>query len=555
MPALFADFNLDSRLLKSIEDTGFTHCTPIQEQALSYTLKGNDLFAQSQTGTGKTAAFLISVFEIIQRSEYQEQAIVLVPTRELAVQIEAEAKLLSAHLDYNILSVYGGVSYEKQEQALKGHVDLVIGTPGRLIDLSNKNILKLRDFTIAVIDEADRMFDMGFVGDIRKLLGRMPSKDIRQTMLFSATLDYSVKRLATEYMHDDATEINIAPETKTVTKINQELYHVGASDKFKLLLGMIEKHNAPRMIIFSNTKRMCEELSHRLTMNGIKSDFLTGDLPQNKRQKIVNQFKQHEIPVLIATDVAARGIHIDDLELVINFDIPQHSENYVHRIGRTARAGKSGSAITFACEMFVEYLEPVETFIGMKIPSLVACDDDLAHDESEGKNWKRHQTHGKPRQQERGRRDQKNRNSYQQNKRKPSSSDKQKSKSKPRPQQQSQKIRSNSKRKTYTGNPIADREESRSTGVERLALRSDNKTQEFNDRDKNPYARPSKKRQANRNGPNKPKSGNNNTNRQNSTKSKNKPKSNNNKTNSPQKSAPQKAPQKVGFLKSLFGKK
>jgi len=553
VPALFADFNLDERLLKSIEDTGFTHCTPIQEQALSYTLKGNDLFAQSQTGTGKTAAFLISIFEIIQRSEYQEQAIVLVPTRELAVQIEAEANLLSAHLDYNILSVYGGVSYEKQERALKGHVDLVIGTPGRLIDLSNKNILKLRDFTVAVIDEADRMFDMGFVGDIRKILSRMPSKEIRQTMLFSATLDFSVKRLATEYMHDDATEINIAPETKTVTKINQELYHVGSSDKFKLLLGIIAKHNAPRMIIFSNTKRMCEELSHRLSLNGIKADFLTGDLPQNKRQRIVDKFKKHEIPVLIATDVAARGIHIDDLELVVNYDIPQHSENYVHRIGRTARAGKSGSAVTFACEMFVEYLEPVESFIGMKIPSLVACEDDLVHDESEGKNWKSHQSHGKPRQQERGRRDQKNRNNYQQNKRKHSSGDKAKSKQKARPQQ-SPKIHTSTTRKAYTGNPVADREELRGNKGERLTLKSENKTQEFNDRDKNPYARPSKKRQPNRNGSSASKKSSKSKS-YNSNKSKNSPKKGSVKGTQTQKNTPTKAPQKVGFIKSLFSKK
>ncbi len=513
MPALFSDFHLNDKLLKSIEDTGFTHCTPIQEQALKITLNGNDLFAQSQTGTGKTAAFLISIFENIHRSEYKEQALVLVPTRELAVQIEAEARLLSTHLGYNIVALFGGVGYDQQEDALRGSVDLVVGTPGRIIDLSNRGILKLKDFTMAVIDEADRMFDMGFVGDIRKILSRTPKKESRQTMLFSATLDYSVKRLAEEYMFEPF-EITISPETKTVSAINQILYHVNGQDKFRLLMGMVERYNQPRMIIFSNTKRMCEELAARLRSNNIKADFLTGDLPQKRRQRIVDQFKLHEIPVLIATDVAARGIHIDDLELVINYDIPQHSENYVHRIGRTARAGKTGTAITFACDHFVEFLQPVEEFIGFKIPSMVACDEDFAEDLSSGRNWKKMLSAPttKSKQGERKKKEQNDRNNYNQNKQHRKEKDhshREKSSERdnnyrehsvkesprhetrqeePRVQSSMNSQSSESKRRVYDGNPAKDRVVLRKI-EHRLELDSSDKSEVFNAPSRNPYDR------------------------------------------------------------------
>jgi len=503
VPALFSDFHLNENLLKSISDTGFTHCTAIQEQALKITLNGNDLFAQSQTGTGKTAAFLISIFENIFRSEYKEQALVLVPTRELAVQIEAEAKLLSTHLGYNIAALFGGVGYDLQEAQLRGSVDLVVGTPGRIIDLSNRGILKLKDFTMAVIDEADRMFDMGFVSDIRKILSRMPKKESRQTMLFSATLDYSVKRLAEEYMYEPF-EITISPETKTVSAINQILYHVNSTDKFRLLMGMVSRYNSPRMIIFSNTKRMCEELAGRLHYNHIKAEFLTGDLPQKKRQRIVDQFKLHEIPVLIATDVAARGIHIDDLELVINYDIPQHAENYVHRIGRTARAGKTGTAITFACDHFVEFLKPVEDFIGFKVPSMVACDEDFGEDLSGGKSWKKMlaSSGSKSRQGERNKKEQSDRNTYKQNKQHKKEKDHRDSSPKkavasvqnysepvsvptvtPEPA-----ISLDGKRRVYQGSPEKDRNVLRKI-EHRLELDSSDKSDTFNAPSRNPYDR------------------------------------------------------------------
>ncbi len=564
MSSLFSDFHLNDKLLKSIDDTGFTHCTPIQEQALSYTLQGNDLFAQSQTGTGKTAAFLISIFEIIQRSEYREQALVLVPTRELAVQIETEAKLLSIHLGYSILSVFGGVGYEQQERVLRSSVDLVVGTPGRIIDLSNKGTLKLKDFTIGVIDEADRMFDMGFVADIKKIIGRMPHKQVRQTMLFSATLDFSVKRLAEEYMYNPA-EITIAPETKTVTNIEQILYHVGTSDKVKLLLGMIEKYNAPRMIVFSNTKRMCEELAGRLKYNGIDADFLTGDLPQKKRQQIIDRFKKHELPVLVATDVAARGIHIDDLELVINYDIPQHSENYVHRIGRTARAGKSGTALTFACEIFVEYLEPVEEYVKMKIPSTVACDEDFGADASDGKNWRKHKPgNPKPKAQEKRRQEQKNRNNYNLKKQhKAEEHSHHKTAKKEHPQNEAapkRKIFSESKRKVYIGNPVEERQTRNSE--QRLKLNDQDKSKEFDSPSRNPYEKRSKaKGSGNGKGKNKgkpnrntesPKTANGNSKKNKAAQAGSKGKNTNKNTPIAQKKKPE---NKKGFtdrLKSLF---
>ncbi len=384
----FSEFPLSKNLLKSIDEAGFIECTEVQAGSLTHTLSGKDVFVQSQTGTGKTAAFLISLFELMERSEERERALIIVPTRELAVQIEAEAKLLSLHQNYSIMAVFGGVGYYRQEKALAEGLDILVGTPGRLIDLSDKRILNFRKYNFAVIDEADRLFDMGFFGDIRKILGRMPKKSTRQTMLFSATLSFSVKQLASEYMKDPE-EIIIETETITVHNINQQLFHVGSSEKMKLLIGVLNNYDFNRALIFTNTKQMCEEVAGRLHLNGFTAEYLTGDLPQRDRQKRINRFKQNDLPILVATDVAARGLHIDDLELVVNYDIPQYCENYVHRIGRTARAGKSGTAVTLACERMVEHLAPIEKFIDMKIPSSVADDELYAEDKSAGKNYRR----------------------------------------------------------------------------------------------------------------------------------------------------------------------
>ncbi len=387
----FSEFSLSRNLLRSIDEAGFIECTEVQAETLTHTLLGKDVFVQSQTGTGKTAAFLISLFELMERSEDRERALIIVPTRELAVQIEAEAKLLSLHQNFSVMAIFGGVGYYLQEKALAEGVDILIGTPGRLIDLSDKRILNLYKYSYAVIDEADRLFDMGFFGDIRKILGRMPKKSIRQTMLFSATLSFSVKQLASDYMTNPE-EVHIETETITVHNINQQLFHVGSAEKMNLLIGVLKRYDFTRALIFSNTKHMCEEVAGRLNLNGFTAEYLTGDLPQRDRQKRIDRFKQGHLPILVATDVAARGLHIDDLELIVNYDIPQYCENYVHRIGRTARAGKSGTAVTLACERMIEHLAPIEKFIDMKIPSSVADEELYADDRSAGRSYRRRRT-------------------------------------------------------------------------------------------------------------------------------------------------------------------
>jgi ATP-dependent RNA helicase RhlB len=385
----FSEFNLIPDLLKGIEEAGYAECTEVQQETLQHTLAGRDVFVQSQTGTGKTAAFLISLFELMARNkEEHERAIIISPTRELAVQIAEEAKLLSLYMDLNIVTVYGGVGYTPQIKAIADGIDILIGTPGRLIDMSDKRMLNLHQFSYAVIDEADRMFDMGFVHDVQTILRRLPSREARQTMLFSATLSTSVKQLASQLMNEPS-EVHIESENITVDTIEQQVYHVGSSQKIELLLGLLKKYPVARVLIFVNMKHMAEELSERLNGNGFTADYLTGDLPQNQRLRRIDRFKNNELPILIATDVAARGIHVDDLELVVNYDIPMHSENYVHRIGRTARAGKSGRAITLACETFVEFLAPIEKFIQMKIPSVVAEEDLYIPDATAGRHFRR----------------------------------------------------------------------------------------------------------------------------------------------------------------------
>lgn len=380
----FSEFSLSKNLQKGIDDAGYSTCTEVQAETLTHTLAGKDAFVQSQTGTGKTAAFLISILELLEQGEGNEKALILAPTRELAAQIEAEARLLAVYQRCSTIAIYGGVSFDKQERALRDGVDIVIGTPGRLIDLANRRILNLHQFTYAVIDEADRMFDMGFLPDIRKILRQLPKPSLRQTLLFSATLSFTAKLLASEYMNDPV-EVQVISENVTVSAIQQELYHVGSHEKLNILLGLLKKLQPERTLVFTNTKRMCEELAERLLMNGIEADFLTGDLAQNQRQKRINNFKSSNLPVLVATDVAARGIHVDNLELVVNYDIPQHAENYVHRVGRTARIGKTGTAITLACEIFVEHLSAVEAFIKMSIPVVIPEEELFAFDASKGK--------------------------------------------------------------------------------------------------------------------------------------------------------------------------
>jgi ATP-dependent RNA helicase RhlB len=356
----------------------------VQEKTLGITLAGRDVAVQSQTGTGKTAAFLITIFQRQQAvAAAWRKALIIAPTRELAVQIEAEAKLIGRHLNLKVGCFYGGVGYNRQEALLKRGVDIMVGTPGRLLDLEQKGTLTMRNIGFLVIDEADRLFDMGFLPDIRKILRRVSALQYRQTMLFSATLSAPALQLAREYMNQPE-KISITPENMTVDTITQELYHVGSREKVSLLLGILKKENPKSVLIFTNMKHDAERLSRRLELNGYANEFLTGDLAQSRRQRIIDDFKSGKVLFLVATDVAARGLHIDDLDMVVNFDLPGESENYVHRIGRTARAGKSGKAVTLACEKYVTNLEGIQTLINAKIPVVFPEDDMFLRDKSRG---------------------------------------------------------------------------------------------------------------------------------------------------------------------------
>lgn len=386
----FAEIDLDDNIQKGIQKAGFTECLPVQEKTFEQALiHGRDVCVQSQTGTGKTAAFLVPIFQLLINNDSfrNKKALVIAPTRELADQIEKEAKIIGHYLDLNIGCFYGGVGYGTQDELLKKGVDLIIGTPGRLIDYSQQKKLNFKEIGILIIDEADRLFDMGFLPDIRKMLKKMPPFKKRRTMLFSATLDYRIKELAWEHMNEPS-EVEITANQITVDNIDQELYHVERAEKMKLLLGILEKEQPANALIFTNTKHMSYEVSQRLNHNGYKCQYIMGDLPQKKRLKVIEGVKSGKIKYLVATEVAARGLHIEGLDLVVNYDLPTECESYVHRIGRTARAGKSGKAIAFACEQFVYGLEAIESYIGMKIPVKWVDEDSLKEDKSAGMRFR-----------------------------------------------------------------------------------------------------------------------------------------------------------------------
>ncbi|MGE5344127.1 MAG: DEAD/DEAH box helicase [Candidatus Omnitrophota bacterium] len=356
--------------MKGITEAGFTTLMPVQEEALIYTLEGRDAYVQSQTGTGKTAAFMITIFQLFLREDSpikRKQALIIAPTRELAIQIDHDAQLLGKYLNFTIGCFYGGVGYDAQEKSLANNVDIIIGTPGRLLDFQQKGKMDFSTIGILVIDEADRLFDMGFLPDIRRIVDSMPRRNKRLTMLFSATMDERTKAITREYMKNPAL-IEIMPEQVTVERVTQELYHVAEQEKMSVMLGILKKENPRNVLIFTNMKHTAEKVAKKLEHNGFKSQFISGDLPQAKRLRVISNFKEGKLAVLVATDVAARGLHIENLELIINYDLPQDCENYVHRIGRTARAGKSGKAISLVCENYVYNLEAIEQYIGMKIP-------------------------------------------------------------------------------------------------------------------------------------------------------------------------------------------
>ncbi len=374
----FSELDLPSEVQQGIEHVGFTACTPVQEAVIPRAVRGEDVAAQAQTGTGKTAAFLISLFTRMIRvpardCENSPQALIIAPTRELADQIYHEAERLGKFTGFRFLAVYGGVDYQKQMDTLQKGVDVLIGTPGRLIDYYKQRVYSLKKTRYLIIDEADRMFDMGFIDDLRYLIKKMPPYSKRQSMLFSATLSYRVMELAYEHMNLPE-KISITPEKVTVEQVEQVLYHVGKHEKIPLLLGLLKREAPERALIFVNTRRAADMVVERLNRNGWRVEAITGDIIQKKRLRILADFKDGKLPLLVATDVASRGIHVEGVTHVINLDLPQDAEDYVHRIGRTGRAGATGKAISLADEEYVYSLEEIEKYIGQKVP--VAWADD-----------------------------------------------------------------------------------------------------------------------------------------------------------------------------------
>lgn len=370
----FSDLKLAEPLLQGVESAGFSHCTPIQAQTLPITLDGKDILGQAQTGTGKTAAFLLAILHRLQtvpaspkRKKNQPRAIVIAPTRELAVQIHKDALPLAKGCNFKIHAVYGGTGYDQQRNNITEGVDILIGTPGRLIDYFKQHVYDLKEIQAMVLDEADRMFDLGFINDIRYMLRRMPPPAERLNMCFSATLPARVAELAYEHM-DNAVTVKIESDKVTADKVEEVVYGPSNDEKISLLIGLLRHMNPKRTIIFVNTKRAAEKVWGFLESNGFKSALLSGDVPQNKRLRLLDEFQKGELDIMVATDVAARGLHIPAVSHVINYDLPQDSEDYVHRIGRTARAGASGDAISFACEDYAFSLADIQEYIGYEIP-------------------------------------------------------------------------------------------------------------------------------------------------------------------------------------------
>jgi len=370
----FDSLPLDPRILDGLREAGFEYCTPIQAESLPIALAGQDIAGQAQTGTGKTAAFLVATFQHLithpapaDRRPTQPRAVILAPTRELAVQIHQDADALGKHTGFQLGVVYGGTGYDQQRNQLKAGVDLLIGTPGRLIDYFKQGIFDLKAVQVVILDEADRMFDLGFIKDIRYVLRRTPKPEHRLGMLFSATLSYRVTELAYEHMNNPRA-VAIEPDKVTVDKVSQACYMTANEEKIPLLIGLLRQLEARRTIVFVNTKRAADQVWGYLEGNGFHTALLSGDVPQRKRLSLLRSFQTGELPVLVATDVAARGLHVPDVSHVINFDLPEDAEDYVHRIGRTARAGASGDAISFACETYAFSLPDVEAYIGRKIP-------------------------------------------------------------------------------------------------------------------------------------------------------------------------------------------
>jgi ATP-dependent RNA helicase RhlB len=371
----FADLPLSAGLQRGVAEAGFVHCTPIQSKTLPLALEGQDVAGQAQTGTGKTAAFLLALFHRLENTPRAAiddgppapRALILAPTRELAVQVHADATALGKYLPFTLGLAFGGTDYDKQRATLAAGVDVLIGTPGRIIDFYKQRVFGLRGIQVLVLDEADRMFDLGFIKDIRYVLRRLPEHHRRLNMLFSATLSHRVLELAYEHMNDPEL-VRIEPDKMTVDRVTQSIYFPSMEEKLPLLLTLLRDRDPHRTMIFVNTRREADRLRDALVHNGIQAEALSGDVPQRKRLRMLKDFQAGELAVLIGTDVASRGLHVPGVSHVFNYDLPQDPEDYVHRIGRTARAGATGDAISFGCETYAISLPDIEAFIGRKIP-------------------------------------------------------------------------------------------------------------------------------------------------------------------------------------------
>lgn len=380
----FADLALADTLRDALAAAGFENCTPIQAESIPKFLDGKDIAGQAQTGTGKTIAFLLCTLNklltevpIEGRKRCDTRALILAPTRELAIQIEKDAQALIAGTDIKLGLAYGGTDWEKQKEKIEEGVDILVGTPGRVIDYFKQRVFGLSKCEVVVLDEADRMFDLGFIADLRYLLRRCPPVEQRRNLLFSATLSQKVLELAYEHMGNPVS-VKIEADTMTADKVRQVMYYPGNHEKIPLLIGLLKKMQPERTMIFINTKYEAENVWRWLKGNDFSVEVISGDVRQKKRERLLEQFKNGELDIVIATDVAARGLHIPGVTHVFNYDLPDDKEDYVHRIGRTARAGTEGDAISFACETYAFNLGDIEKYIDNKIPLESVTSDLLA---------------------------------------------------------------------------------------------------------------------------------------------------------------------------------
>lgn len=377
----FESFNLHPDLLSGLHASGFTRCTPIQALTLPVALTGRDVAGQAQTGTGKTGAFLVAVLNRLltrpartDRKLSDPRAIIIAPTRELAIQIDKDFHNIGRNTGLRSALIYGGVDYDKQRELLKAGCDLIIATPGRLIDYLKQHVFSFNSIEAVVLDEADRMFDLGFIKDIRFLFRRMPPREERQGMLFSATLSLRVLELAYDHMNEPE-KLTVEADNVTADRVRQVVYFPAKEEKLPLLVNLLSRTQVQRGIVFVNTRIAAEKVSHALERHGFGVASLSGDVPQAKRERLLAKFKRGEIELLVATDVAARGLHIPDVSHVFNYDLPQDAEDYVHRIGRTARLGAEGDAVSFACDLYAMTLPDIEAYIEQKIPTAAITPD------------------------------------------------------------------------------------------------------------------------------------------------------------------------------------